>query len=64
MADQELVAIATARPRPYVHEVITSARDSGRLEDRIELAAVPGVDAVQQPPGRRHRSDRAGAPAW
>jgi phosphoglycolate phosphatase len=31
MAGQEVAAVATARPVPYVHEVITSARDSGRL---------------------------------
>jgi HAD superfamily hydrolase (TIGR01662 family) len=30
MADQELTAITTAQPTPYVHEVITSCRDSGR----------------------------------
>lgn len=30
MADQELAAIAIARPTPYVHDVITSCRDSGR----------------------------------
>ncbi|MGH3407986.1 MAG: HAD family hydrolase [Streptosporangiaceae bacterium] len=31
MADQELAAVATARPTPYVHDVVTSCRDSGRL---------------------------------
>jgi beta-phosphoglucomutase-like phosphatase (HAD superfamily) len=30
MADQELAAVATARPTPYVDDVITSCRDSGR----------------------------------
>jgi phosphoglycolate phosphatase len=30
MADQELAAVPTARPAPYVHEVVTSCRDSGR----------------------------------
>jgi phosphoglycolate phosphatase len=30
MADLELAAVATARPTPYVHEVVTSCRDSGR----------------------------------
>jgi HAD superfamily hydrolase (TIGR01509 family) len=30
MADQELAAVPTARPTPYVHEVVTSCRDSGR----------------------------------
>jgi phosphoglycolate phosphatase len=30
MADQELAAIATSRPTPYVHEVVTSCRDSHR----------------------------------
>ena len=30
MADQEQAATATARPTPYVHEVVTSCRDSGR----------------------------------
>ena len=30
MADQELTAITTAEPIPYVHEVVTSCRDSGR----------------------------------
>jgi phosphoglycolate phosphatase len=30
MADQEQAAAATARPTPYVHEVVTSCRDSGR----------------------------------
>jgi phosphoglycolate phosphatase len=31
MASQELAAVATARPAPYVHDVVTSCRDSGRL---------------------------------
>jgi phosphoglycolate phosphatase len=31
MADQEVAAVATARPVPYVHEVVTSARGTGRL---------------------------------
>jgi phosphoglycolate phosphatase len=30
MSDQEQVAVATAAPTPYVHEVITACRDSGR----------------------------------
>jgi phosphoglycolate phosphatase len=30
MADQELTAITTAEPTPYVHEVVTSCRESGR----------------------------------
>jgi HAD superfamily hydrolase (TIGR01509 family) len=30
MADQELAAVATAKPTPYVHDVIASARQSGR----------------------------------
>jgi HAD superfamily hydrolase (TIGR01549 family) len=30
MADQEQAAAATARPTPYVHEVVTSCRDTGR----------------------------------
>lgn len=30
MADQEVIAAATAEPTPYVHEVIASARESGR----------------------------------
>ncbi len=30
MAEQELAAVATARPAPYVHDVVTSCRDSGR----------------------------------
>jgi phosphoglycolate phosphatase len=30
MADQELAAVPTARPTPYVHDVVTSCRDSGR----------------------------------
>ena len=31
MADQELAAVATARPTPYVHDVVTSCRDSRRI---------------------------------
>jgi phosphoglycolate phosphatase len=31
MAGQELAAVATARPSAYVHDVVTSCRDSGRL---------------------------------
>jgi phosphoglycolate phosphatase len=31
MADQEIAAVTTARPSAYVHDVITSCRDSGRL---------------------------------
>lgn len=30
MADLEVAAVATAEPTPYVHEVIASARESGR----------------------------------
>jgi phosphoglycolate phosphatase len=30
MADLEVAAIATAEPTPYAHEVIASARESGR----------------------------------
>jgi hypothetical protein len=30
MAEQELAAVATAKPTPYVHDVIASARESGR----------------------------------
>jgi HAD superfamily hydrolase (TIGR01549 family) len=30
MADQELAAVTTARPTPYVHDVVTGCRDSGR----------------------------------
>ncbi len=30
MTDQELAAVATAAPTPYVHEVVTACRDSGR----------------------------------
>ena len=30
MTDLELAAIATAAPTPYVHEVVTASRDSGR----------------------------------
>jgi phosphoglycolate phosphatase len=31
MTDLETAATATARPTPYVHEVLTSARDTGRV---------------------------------
>jgi phosphoglycolate phosphatase-like HAD superfamily hydrolase len=30
MAELELTAVATARPAPYVHDVVTSCRESGR----------------------------------
>ena len=30
MADQELAAVATAAPTPYVHEVVTACQNSGR----------------------------------
>ena len=30
MTDQELAAVATAAPTPYVHEVVTACRNSGR----------------------------------
>lgn len=30
MADQELAAVATSRPTPYVHDVVTNCRESGR----------------------------------
>jgi HAD superfamily hydrolase (TIGR01662 family) len=30
MTGQEVEAVATARPVPYVHEIVTSARDTGR----------------------------------
>lgn len=31
MGDQELAAVATAKPTPYVHDVVTSCQDSRRL---------------------------------
>lgn len=31
MADLEVAAVATAEPTPYVHEVIASARETGRI---------------------------------
>ena len=30
MTDQELAAVATAAPTPYVHEVVTACQNSGR----------------------------------
>jgi hypothetical protein len=30
MTGQGVEAVATARPVPYVHDVVTSARDTGR----------------------------------
>jgi hypothetical protein len=40
MADLELAAVPSAEPTPYVHEVIASARDSGRILRVVSFRAV------------------------
>jgi phosphoglycolate phosphatase len=45
MADLELAAVPTAEPTPYVHEVIASARESGRVVGVVSNNSVRAVNA-------------------
>jgi HAD superfamily hydrolase (TIGR01509 family) len=55
MTDQEAAATATARPVPYVHEVITSARDGHRL---IAIVSNNSERAVRAYLGQHGLADR------
>jgi phosphoglycolate phosphatase len=45
MADLEVAAVPTAEPTPYVHEVIASARESGRVIGVVSNNSPRAVDA-------------------
>jgi phosphoglycolate phosphatase len=45
MADLELAAVPTAEPTPYVHEVIASARESGRIVGVVSNNSPRAVNA-------------------
>ncbi len=45
MADLEVAAVPTADPTPYVHEVIASARDSGRVVGVVSNNSLRAVNA-------------------
>jgi phosphoglycolate phosphatase len=45
MADLELAAVPTAEPTPYVHEVIASARESGRVVGVVSNNSPRAVNA-------------------
>lgn len=45
MADLEVAAVPTAEPTPYVHEVIASARESGRVVGVVSNNSLRAVSA-------------------
>ena len=45
MADLEVAAVPTAEPTPYVHEVIASARESGRIIGVVSNNSLRAVNA-------------------
>jgi phosphoglycolate phosphatase len=45
MADLELAAVPTAEPTPYVHEVLASARESGRVVGVVSNNSLRAVNA-------------------
>jgi HAD superfamily hydrolase (TIGR01662 family) len=55
MADQEQAAVATARPTPYVHDVVTSCRESGRS---VAVVSNNSDRAVRSYLARRGLDDR------
>jgi beta-phosphoglucomutase-like phosphatase (HAD superfamily) len=55
MTDQELAAVATAAPTPYVHEVVTACRNSGRS---VAVVSNNSVAAVHSYLARHGLDDR------
>lgn len=45
MADFEVAAVSTAEPTPYVHEVLASARESGRIVGVVSNNSARAVNA-------------------
>jgi beta-phosphoglucomutase-like phosphatase (HAD superfamily) len=45
MTDQELAAVATAAPTPYVHEVVTACQNSGRSVSIVSNNSARAVHA-------------------
>jgi phosphoglycolate phosphatase len=45
MADLEVAAVPTAEPTPYVHEVLASARESGRIVGVVSNNSIRAVSA-------------------
>jgi phosphoglycolate phosphatase len=61
MTAQETAATATARPVPYVHEVITSARDTGRQVAIVSNNSETAVRAYLAQHGLADRIDHVSA---
>jgi phosphoglycolate phosphatase len=61
MTAQEIAAVATARPVPYVHEVITSARDTGRTIAIVSNNSDTAVRAYLRQHGLADRIDHVAA---
>ena len=45
MTDQELAAVATAAPTPYVHDVVTACQNSGRSVSVVSNNSARAVHA-------------------
>jgi HAD superfamily hydrolase (TIGR01509 family) len=61
MTRQELAAITTARPTPYVHDLVTSARDSGRAIAIVSNNAAQAVRGYLERHGLDDRIDTIAA---
>ena len=61
MTGQEVEAVATARPVPYVHEVVTSARGTGRLIAVVSNNSERAVRAYLDQHGLADRVDLVSA---
>jgi phosphoglycolate phosphatase len=57
MADQEVAAVPTARPAPYVHDVVISARESGRTVGVVSNNSERAVRAYLDQHGLDDRID-------
>ena len=57
MADQEVAAVATARPAAYVHDVVISARESGRAVGVVSNNSERAVRAYLDQHGLADRID-------
>ena len=65
LADQEVAAVATARPTPYVHDVLAACRESGRTvavvsnnSERAVLLYLTGTAWTTAPANRRPHQPR------
>ena len=63
MADQEQAAVSTSRPTPYVHDVVTSSRESGRPVAVVSNNADRAVRTYLELHGLDDRIDLISPPA-